>query len=220
MKSAVSARTAIAYSYAASGVPRGAHLALQRQMGTAHAWRTVNNLASRSGSSSTPGLPLGRYMFRVAVLDAANHVLAAKSRVVLSYGTVSYAALCRATFGSCGTGAYAVGTHVFAAEDVFWDNSVALTTQRRFGPTSCRSATLSIAIPNEAAHSVSDGTDTLALLQQTLDVQSADVAVNSVATLHTRLDGAAWELDTSTTGYSHYLIVKGTLSCYTATGLR
>lgn len=84
---------------------RGRHLGqtpklvIQKPEGTAHTWRTILRLPTRSGSGQLPGLPLGKYRFRIADL-AGPRVLAKQVTRVAVFGEVPFSTL----FGTGGGG--------------------------------------------------------------------------------------------------------------------
>ncbi|MGH7193031.1 MAG: hypothetical protein ACREJM_05775 [Candidatus Saccharimonadales bacterium] len=65
---AASAGQAISFTWTGSNLGEGHKLVVQKPVGTAHTWRTILQLPTRSGSGQLSGLPLGKYRFRIADL--------------------------------------------------------------------------------------------------------------------------------------------------------
>ncbi|MBS1860416.1 MAG: hypothetical protein JSS68_01750 [Actinobacteria bacterium] len=93
---------------------RGRHLGqrpklvIQKPEGTAHTWRTILRLPTRSGSGQLPGLPLGKYRLRIADL-AGHYALAKQVAGVAVFGEVPFSTL----FGMGGGGVLTTATASF-----------------------------------------------------------------------------------------------------------
>ena len=95
--SRVSNGAPISFSYRSSSMPNTDKLFLQLQEGTGHVWRNIVELRHYSGSFRTTGLPMGKYIYRIAFLkgSATGPVMAASPAVTLyAYANVSFNQLC------------------------------------------------------------------------------------------------------------------------------
>lgn len=94
-----SAGSPMSYSYSAVRVPAKATLVIQRAIGTAHRFKTVERLAhGASGSGTLAALSLGQYSFRIAAIadTRTRHrrttaVLAQQTVRAKVFGTVTFA---------------------------------------------------------------------------------------------------------------------------------
>jgi hypothetical protein len=82
----------ISFSWTATRLGRGEKLVLQKPMGTAHTWRSVMRLHSRHGSAQLPGISLGKYQFRLAVLLGRKVEAQARDHVAV-FGSVPFSTL-------------------------------------------------------------------------------------------------------------------------------
>ena len=209
--------------------PLGSTVAIQREFGSAHAWRTVKNVrAVPSGITTVPGDAIGPYSYRAILLTNHKAVASSRTRPLYSFGPVTLVQLCSAPGvsnnwdwfeGSCGPGHTPVeiggSPFVWAA---IADGNVPRSTAMSFPRTSCRSVFLQFGQDDAITYPLDL---TLSVRQTTLDPVAVTVN-HGLATLTARLDGGPWNVDgessMSTPGNS-YIYVNGYATCYTASGL-
>lgn len=201
-------------SYTARRLPRTARLWLQRQEGTARAWRGVVRL-QRSGTSAQLSVPLlGRARLRVAAVVGRRALAASRVRMVDVFGTVSLATL----VGHSGPPtAFVIGDHTFNSvygtnpSSIFWSTS---SPNQLFSQnvSTCRSLHLDLASEAQSADFVSPvSTDSVTVTQQTADPVTVAVAPNTVAALDVTLTpGQSWAATASGTYPLH---MNGQASC-------
>lgn len=215
--------------YSAVGLPVGAELTLERQVGTAHVWRYVERLHGSSGSANAPRVAQGRYVYRILATSHGKPLVSSRWTVVFSYGAVSLSTLCGANnsplqfsvFG-CQSGTEQVGTSVFpyaavlasAVYPQWWNDAMDFTA-----PTTCRSGRFSFAEES----SLASYPTYLRLAQQTMDPQSATALPDNVGYLAVHFDGHPWALDAATgesdgLGAGMNVYLNATFDCWTATG--
>jgi len=76
-------------------------LIAQRPVGTARVWRTMLRLRTRQGSAELPGQKLGKYRFRLALLEG-RRVLAKQVVGIGVFGQVPFSTLFRGHYGHSG----------------------------------------------------------------------------------------------------------------------
>jgi hypothetical protein len=89
---AVNAKAPIPFSWSARHLGRNYRLVIQRPVGTAHTWQTMMKLPTNSGSAQLPGVPLGKYRYRLAALRG-RHVLAQQVAAIAVFGEVPFSVL-------------------------------------------------------------------------------------------------------------------------------
>ncbi|MGH7484473.1 MAG: hypothetical protein ACREMY_02570 [bacterium] len=105
---AVNASAPIPFTWKGHHLGRRPKLVIQKPEGTAHTWRTILRLPTRSGSGQLPGLPLGKYRFRIADL-AGHYVLTQQTAGIAVFGEVPFSTL----FGTGGGGVLTTATASF-----------------------------------------------------------------------------------------------------------
>jgi hypothetical protein len=89
---AVNAKAPIPFSWSARHLGRNYRLVIQRPVGTAHTWQTMMKLPTNSGSAQLPGVPLGRYRYRIAALRG-HRLLAQQVAAIVVFGEVPFSVL-------------------------------------------------------------------------------------------------------------------------------
>jgi hypothetical protein len=220
----VDASTPIAYEFTSNHVRSTEKLVLQREVGSAHVYRTVRTLPHvHSGSGSAPGLPLGEYRFRIAVLDKPRKghrkVLASRRARVSVFGTVSLAHLLDNPSG----GTYTSPTRTFPwvlrahAFSVTGDTALTVSATRNH----CRAIHFDF-IPENNDYNQGDSS-TLTVVQQSADPVSATAHTDELGALDVGLrPGESWSLKASlATGHSSTDIdVNGSAVCSSAAPVR
>jgi hypothetical protein len=212
-------------------LPRGYVIDLQRQFGTAHVWKTVERLHSRSGAEHAPSVALGRYAYKVHVRVGGRTIVNSRSVQLYSYGRVSLQNLCTdfdagdpgvAVNGGdgddCSVNTVQVGSTVFpyrledegGAEPPEYDQVII------FPATSCRSISVQWALDNGAG---SSDTASVEVVQANADPQPASTRYGQVGGKTFSLTGASWDLDNWVSGPDNEYL-NATLSCYSTSGLR
>jgi hypothetical protein len=179
----------IAFSWSGHQLGRRHRLVIQKPEGTAHTWRTILRLPSNSGLASIPGLPLGKYRFRLAALSG-DRVLAQQVASIAVFGQVPLSTL----FGDEGNeGVYATSTNSFpyvAGYTVGWDGRVELAFQVE--RNHCSSVHIGF-IPGEHE---SQGIGTLTLVQESRNPVSASAPFDAISSLDASLvPGQSWAVN-------------------------
>ena len=223
----VSAHHPISVRYSSSGLPAGSSLYLQRQEGTAHAWKDVGKLKGTAGTEPAPGVPTGKYVYRIQARQNTKVVAVSPSKVLYAYGTVSMATLCsgpgviiNAGNGCPFNGSTQIGEHVFQYVVLITSNEGSVYPSFYnlidFPKTTCRSVAFTFGMP--ANGSESGDTAYLETIEQTRDPQMASAGFGVLKTLHAKLDGHPWFLENSASSGADEIAINGKASCYTPSG--
>lgn len=206
------------FSYSSSALPSGTRLALQWRVGSRHVWRNVKWLTGRSGSGTARGVPIGSYLYRVALERSGSELAASRDKSLYSYGPVSYLTVCTAAGWDCNPGTVQIGTMVFSyAEEAefpaqYPSYSPALTMTEA---TSCRSLTVEFATNDQQ----SGDEAYLQIAQTRSNAQYAQTAINTIGKATFSLDGGPFDLNVSETEGDNTFL-NGSANCYTRSGLR
>jgi hypothetical protein len=193
-----SAGSAIPFTYRATGLPAGAKIALQRQEGTAHVWRTVLRLRTDHRASSLPALPLGIYRSRLAAFTRRGKLIASKSADLHVFGNEALASLLLEGSGGNHTTPTGIFSYATEANDSFGATNV-LDLRR---PNTCNSIHLDL-MPG-AANSDSDPTieglfsytGTVTLVQESADPVSQTAAFDQVGSVNASVaPGQPWAVN-------------------------
>jgi len=208
---------ALPFSYTSSNVPGGAQVVLQRRMGTAASWGTVQPLtATPTGSGSAPGLPLGQYAFRIAVLDGAGKVLAVQEAATVTvWGNVPLTVILGRSDGRT----VIANGHTFNYIDAEYNKDQVINEQR----TTCRLVHLDLARPDASGSSSGDPSSPMiaTVVQQTRDPVSTPVGNNSITALQAGVvPGQTWAFNVrpSNSSSSWYVYYNGFANCYSTQG--
>lgn len=209
----------VAFSWTAGHLRPGDRLVVQRQEGLAHAWLTMLRLPTEpTGSAQLPGLPLGSYHLRIAVVGRGV-VQAQQPRSLNVFGKVPLSTL----FGSSHRGVYATPTtafpYVLEANDLL--DGARGTGVITVAHNPCQAIFLefvpgtSQAFPLPAEDYIGD-VGTLAIVQESLDPASASAAFDAVNSVNDRLvPGQSWSVNVSQPANeeSLYFYMNGYGSC-------
>ncbi len=212
--------------YAATGLPAGSTLELQRQFGTSHVWKGVTALRGHSGTASTGKVQMGEYKYRIKVDHKGKTVIISATKTLFSYGRVPLTNICNDEnhnskivvndANGCQTQTVQVNGTIFVylisdfpQAPPNFDQDITFGTN-----TSCRTITLNFSMDNNA-----QSTDTahVQVVQTKSDPQSKSVGAGKIGNAFFKLDGGPWDLNLSATNDEEY--VNGYLSCYTAGGI-
>jgi len=203
--------------YSAAGLPVGASLVLQYEVGTAQVWRTVRKLKARSGLAYAPPVPQGRYIYRLLALVGRKFYAQSPWRYLFSYGPVSFLYLCQNySTAWCQPGTTTVGTTVFNyALDVYPSTYPDYAPIITMPNTSCRSITVSMS--EDSGNPT--GTVYDSVLQASALPQYGQSDSNGDLTTDTfTLNGSAWSLEVAVANGGD-MFVNGTADCYSYNGL-
>ena len=218
LPSSADAGKPVGFSWQARDVPRGARLALQRQVGTAQTWKTVRSLSGRGGTGQAPALSLGVYRMRIVALAKRNKALAQQRRRLRVFGTVPLSTLAGvSTSISKGPGTFVSPSHTFA-----WfvrgraEEPPRNTLTVGAAANACRSIHLDF---TPEATSLLNGVVpvTLTVVRQADDPVSSAASPDVIGALDATLTpGQSWALNGQATQPTFYY-VNGAASCYSAT---
>jgi len=210
----VSTRTKPVLSYVTSNLPAGVRIYLQRQFGSAHAWKNVEQLKARRGTATAPAVALGEYGYRLHVMAGHRVVVTSRSHKLYSYGTVPLSALCPADGISCPAHTIQVGdtifTYVLVGNGDYPDYNPAL----ELNSTSCDSLSLQFAAAYDTNTSDSAYVE---VIQSKTDPQYGSTLVGTIGSFRASLDGGPFYLETAETVDAD-VVMNGTASCYTPSG--
>lgn len=210
----------LAYTYHLYHVPHGLRAYLQRRVGPRR-WEQVAALRGTAGRNSAPGMPMGRYGYRLAVYQGRRFAGASGTLTAYFYAPVSLAEICAAGFafpiGTCATGAVPVGGSplAYGATDPGTDTSYSGAPDLAVQGSSCRQATI--------VYAFADGSratgDVYADLEQTPRFQQASrTEKGSVGVLAATIVSPDWELVFFTDGRPATVYWNATFMCWTASG--
>lgn len=213
--SQVNANVAFNAPWSTTKLPKGDHVVLQRQMGTGAVWHTVAKLQGSKGTATVPGIPMGRFLVRILVLDKHNKGVVSLKRTVTSFGPVSLLAI----FGD-DSGSYTTATQVFSYEqrlDGYADTTTGALTD---GTNTCRSLSLAWMAGPEYQDPDLTATGTLTVVQESQDPVSATADENTLSALKAGLvPGQGWSVNLGDNGDGPlFFYLSGMASCYTPTG--
>jgi hypothetical protein len=209
------ASSPITFAYRSANLAGSERVVLQRSEGTAHHWTTVAALkADSQGTSQLAGLPLGQYLFRIAVLG--RHGLVVSQRQWLRvFGNVPFAQI----GGGEHRGTLALATTTFDYVLTFEAPGTGFSTSR----TTCRSVSLRFAAT--VISGVSNGEPVsfkFSVVQADLEPTGVAGGEREPIELNaTLIPGTSWAINVQKlTGGFHLdeIYVNGSASCYTLTG--
>lgn len=221
--SRVSAGTPIVFTVSAAGAGRSAGLVVERQFGSARQWRPVARVnAGRDLQVTTPGLGMGRYVFRAVAMVGSRSIGASAPVTVFSYGTISLIDLARHSkdthVDNWGTGTVAVGGAPF-----HWQSNTSGNTGPGETPavsaqnSSCRSFTVQFAVDDSEVQQGGVGQVGAGLDQTTAIEQDSNGSSGIVNTATFTISSPTWQLSLWAS-YGDEVYFAGTLSCWTSTG--
>jgi hypothetical protein len=226
----VDAKQPATLNYSSVGVPSAATFVVQRQFGSANVWRKVASLSGPSGSATVPGVPLGKYLYRIHAKLPGGGAVNSHSHPLFSYGAVPLDQLCNEYFDgftihgdNCGDqDTYQIGGTVFTYTasnyaEAAPDYRIVLEAKS----SSCRSVDVKWGVP-DGYESSQNAMVTLSVIRADADPQRGTIPLKQVGTLHATLNKKAWNIDLSVANNNSNSIRTGftaTLSCYTETAL-
>jgi hypothetical protein len=215
LPSSATADSPVSFTWTASHLAPHSQLVVQRQEGTARSWRTVARLTGASGSASLPGLPMGSYRLRLAVLGSRHLVRGYQQRLLEAFGEVPFSSL----FPGHGHPVYAAATSSFPYVSFAYgvNNTDGVLTDSQ---NNCRSVHLEF-VPGTVGSFSSEMVGqlgTMTLVQESQDPASVTVPFNTVGTLDANVVvGQSWSVNFSQTGeYLFTFYVNGSASCDSA----
>lgn len=207
----IDAGAAPSLTWSTTGVPKGYSVRLQRQTGTAAAWRDVQTLP-REGAGETVAVQQGRYVFRVIVLAPTGQAVAGQVRDLKSYATVEFADVLGRQSKTV-----QINAQLFRYVGYHGSGTVPLLN---LDSTSCRSFVVN-AGKSAGSSNASMSRGGVEVVQETADKQSFTVGQNEIGQFSGSLSGDAVDFNLfDASGDDSYTYANGTLSCYTADGKR
>jgi hypothetical protein len=186
---AVSEGAPISFSWRGSHLGRKHRLVVQKPEGTAHTWRTIMKLSTNSGSGELPGMPLGKYRFRIADLSGPR-VLAQEVAGIGVFGQVPLATL-------LGTSerVYATPTNSFPyARSWGQVAEPAFTVEQNH----CQSVHIAFVL-GSGSYNIPGSVTTFTVVQESRDPVSASAVYNTIGSLDVELvPGQSWAVNIST----------------------
>jgi len=209
------ASSPITFAYRSAKLTGFDRVVLQRSEGTAHHWTTVAALKPDSqGTSQLTGLPLGQYLFRIAVLGHGE-VVASQRRWLRVFGNVPFASI----GGGENRGTLALATTTFDYVLTFEAPGTGFTSSR----TTCRSVSLRfVATVISAVGNGEPVTFKYSVVQADRDPTGVAGGEREPIELNaTLIPGTSWAINVQQlTGGYHLdeIYVNGSAFCYTRTG--
>lgn len=199
----------IPFSWTGRHLGRNHRLVIQRPEGTAHTWRSIFRLPTNSGSADLPGLPLGRYRFRIADLSGGR-VLGQKTLGVAVFGQVQFSTLFRGTEFESG-GVYTTPTASFPYITWFEPGEFdAPNPAFAVEQNHCKAVHIAF-VPSYPSlgigHDKSTVTGTVTVVQESREPVSASVPYDGIGSLDAEIvPGQSWSVSTSYKGEFEPLI--------------
>ncbi len=211
-------------TYKVSGSPRGSKVVVQRIAGTARVWTTIKAVPRvASGSATLPAVPMGKHLYRIAILKDGE-VLAAARRPLRSYGQVRVNKLLSANEGEAfpegGTAETRDGTpftySISGSIGGFGTNK--FHTFLGLGNSSCRSFTLSLLADDIYNSADETSTTDLRAAFETADPKAVSVPMGVVAPMNVSMRiGTAVNFAVQTPVIASYY-ADGFGNCFTGSG--
>lgn len=216
----VNAGTPFTITFSSTRLPSGTVLYLQKQVGTAHVWQVASKLRGTAGTATVSGALMGVHKYRLAALQRNRVVAVSAPKPLYSYGPVTMTTICRAIQIPCSSGVETIGPTLYeyaegpnAPGNTYpeWEQNGTFKANH----TTCRSATITFAFYRVPA----SGRAYVRLLQARSEPQeAATMSPTEVGTFNVTFDEGPWYLSNATSNGSN-VVMNGTFSCYTPTGL-
>jgi hypothetical protein len=202
-------------TYSTSHLPTRSVIYLQRQFGTAHVWENVEKLKAAKGTTTAPGVPMGKYGYRIRVLHKGKAIAYSHIRYLYSYAKVQISALCADYYGgSCGSQTVQIGQTIFTyVMDNCCSTYPSYQTDLQFNTTSCDALTVTFATQDTS----SGARAYVEVIQSRSDPQYGSTPIATIGTFHAKLDGGPFYLESSETNGDD-VYENGSASCYTPSG--
>jgi len=212
----IKARSGPQAKYSIKHLRAGSSISLQRQFGTAHAWRTVKRLHHGSGTVRAPAIMMGKYNYRIRVTRGRTTVVS-RVRTVFAYGTIKFAILCTDwLITPCTPNTVQIGDNAYAEvefEDFAQYPSYNMVLD--LNSTSCDHLHMSFA----TSDTTSGDKARLKVLQSTSDPVNASTPEGTIGTLSANLNGGPLIVDATDDG-GFRVYVNGNAACYSPSGRR
>ena len=216
----VTAGASFTITFSSTKLPPGTVLALQKQVGTAHVWQIAAKLRGTTGTATVSGTLIGIHEYRLEAFRKNRVIAVSAPKRLYSYGPVTMTTICRAIQIPCSSGIETIGSTLYeyaegpnAPGNTYpeWEQNGTFKADH----TTCRSAAITFAFYKVPA----SGRAYVRLLQASAEPQEATtMASTEVGTFDVVFDGGPWYLSNATTNGSN-VVMNGTFSCYTPTGL-
>lgn len=208
----------------ASHVPSGSTLELQSGPGKNPVYRTVEKVTGKGALLSAPGVPMGRYLYRVVAIRHKHIVATSLSRYIYSYGIVTATTLCAKSksahfLGTCVQSSIQVGTHVFQFAVVGGQGNKKTNGDPDVEAvnSSCRRATISYAVSNAEQTNNKVTKFGTSLTQGKAAEQDGSSTPGNIGTSVFKISSIAWDLEFwSNTGDDVFW--SANFSCWTRHG--
>jgi hypothetical protein len=207
----------IPFSYTGKSLPAGAHLVVQRQVGTGAAWKTIAKLHGAKGKATLAPLPVGKRLLRLVLLDEHNKGLTSAKRLVVVFGHVPLGSMIQYEQAPQ-TGSVLVGAYTFpyvattqgpGPERTLWSDA-----------STCRSMHFDLASSHDNPSQTSEAWQ-VSLTQESKDPVTATIAPDQIGSLDAVIVlGQPWSLTVAAPGETSSnavrLAVNGWGDCYEA----
>jgi len=237
----VSAGSSFPVKFVVAGMPAGTRSYLQRVAGTPPTWKSVRQLTGRIGTVTAPGVPMGKYLYRVYSVSGQLRKASA-TKFLYSYGDVLFSTICSKITSIfhvpmfsglgliCGTGTRQLGTtptsFAYAAIALTYESFPSYQGIFSFNST-CRSMSLRFSegvgySPGVGYAGSNSFTTYVQVDQPSANPVHSSAAPDTIGTLTTSIVKGSWVLYTSTSGWTNYqedVLLNGTFSCYTPLGI-
>ncbi len=222
-----------------AGAAVGSRSYLQEQEGTLHVWRAVGRpltlAATECGSLRISTPEVGRLLFRVRYWANGKLIYISHEQGVTVYGPVGLVTFCNAAGGcnlaggtteilghldtyidfACNGQPGAVGCGGFVTNDGSGLPGSFVFTSRN----SCRSLQMTAFMTDVTGSETPGDQITIAVIQHTLNEQTANLAYNQISNETFELDGGPVQIQlTASTQFEAFYLLSSTLDCSTPTG--
>jgi microcystin-dependent protein len=183
----------ITFSWSAKRLGATYRLVVQRPFGTAHVWKSIMRLRAKTGTAQLPAQTLGPHRFRIAAFNG-RRLLAQRTSTVSVFGAVPFTTL----FNVNEEKALALPQNTFAYVGYHYDGDGPVTFQVK--DNNCTHVHIAFAAREYYQHD-SPGTETLTLVQESMDPVSFSAEFNTVSSLDADLiPGQSWAVNQSHVG--------------------
>ncbi len=232
------ANTPLTATVTVAGVGRPARLVIQRRILGSSSWITVASVHTRSGAIRLPGVNLGAYSYRLAVIGADGRRLGQQTHRVLVFGQVPFSTLFSlggnfvstgvrgAVIGGNGdTGPGVVTTPTETFSDAFGGVAGVGNPFVSVTNNTCRSVLLEAVAARPSEDTLSNQryagqTATVTVVQAAHDAATTTIPFNARQSLTVPLTpGSPWSINTQRSDPSEdgfYIYVNGVAECYSA----
>lgn len=179
----------IPFSWSGSSLSAEHRLVIQRPVGTARTWRTIQRLGGNRGRAKLSGLPLGKYRLRIAAI-AGGRVLAQQVRSLAVFGPVPFSTL----FNDHQDKSHVTPQFTFPYVLWYYGDETPLFNVDRNNCLSVHIDFVALEYKNPSA----PGTAILTLVQESREAISASAAYSTLGALDAPLTpGQSWAVNAS-----------------------